>query len=767
MKCLVVFRNPSMPDIVLLKADKAFINHINQAARERHLLEDESDVDYLDISVATQFFSPIVASYAAMSNELNSPYSSIKTHNDFLFVLRQCDGYLYIAVNGDETESELFLQRKLQVLQRLLTFYYGPILDQLRPDTQSARKTVWEEFTRVIDTWTELYNKEQCFLVEAIERLQVNQTVNEICISALETVLRKLRAVGEKYAVHAMLMVDAKLLALYSSRKASEFQSSDILLTTLLAQSFYPTTETLENLLSQSVAQSEWPTPFSQNLSSASDEFLSAGEEGSDDASSYYSPADSDNDDEGLDGAASRVKGQPIKTKESSKQEEGAVGCSTSSESLSEGESEFSTPPVSVSPNKQLGKKEEKELPKENEDVSRGSGVATQSALQGATVSASESIDNERKDCVRMPAFLQLPACKCSPHVLQFVPILPGTTMVIVIEVRFQLAKMISKTLDILTQIGQSRNESETHLHYSPRLIIESLENMVKQICDHARKFKTNCMNRHQEDLKDTWNNVKRFGLQEYLDTHRTVIIPARLESALSEMCRLLKVIFRVRYFTVKSNPESVSKRYAEAIKDSQSLLRESLYHYQQYLTIKAKRNITMTTYLEDFPGLVHFIHVDRKTDQITAPSISVSEVPYDGIVQSGASSLVKEKVWNIVPTMHEYLMQGFYTAALRQGDFYFSYYIYFEDVTGKLVAAQRSMKTENTDIPGILTGNFFKDLVERCFPGIPHGMIRCCELLCIHLSVVPIQYVTAHARRLSASLWETSGEVATPVNLL
>ena len=122
----------------------------------------------------------------------------------------------------------------------------------------------------------------------------------------------------------------------------------------------------------------------------------------------------------------------------------------------------------------------------------------------------------------------------------------------------------------------------------------------------------------------------------------------SRLESALSEMCRLLKVIFRVRYFNVKSNPESVSKRYAEAIKDSQSLLRESLYHYQQYLTIKAQRNITMTTYLEDFPGLVHFIHVDRKTDQITAPSISVSGVSYDGIVQSGASSLVKEKVSSV-----------------------------------------------------------------------------------------------------------------------
>ena len=71
----------------------------------------------------------------------------------------------------------------------------------------------------------------------------------------------------------------------FDSRKASELQSSDILTATLLAQSFYPTTETLESLLTQSMMHCEWPDSgtFNQQLSSNSDEFLSAGEGGSDD----------------------------------------------------------------------------------------------------------------------------------------------------------------------------------------------------------------------------------------------------------------------------------------------------------------------------------------------------------------------------------------------------------------------------------------------------------------------------------------------------
>ena len=51
---------------------------------------------------------------------------------------------------------------------------------------------------------------------QAVETLEVNQTLNELCIGLLESVLLKFRSAGDKNAVHAMLITGAKLLALYS-----------------------------------------------------------------------------------------------------------------------------------------------------------------------------------------------------------------------------------------------------------------------------------------------------------------------------------------------------------------------------------------------------------------------------------------------------------------------------------------------------------------------------------------------------------------------
>lgn len=53
-------------------------------------------------------------------------------------------------------------------------------------------------------------------MFQAIERLHVNQLVNEKCMESLEYAMSRLQSAGEKNIHHALLVVNSKLLSLYS-----------------------------------------------------------------------------------------------------------------------------------------------------------------------------------------------------------------------------------------------------------------------------------------------------------------------------------------------------------------------------------------------------------------------------------------------------------------------------------------------------------------------------------------------------------------------
>ncbi len=48
------------------------------------------------------------------------------------------------------------------------------------------------------------------------------------------------------------------------------------------------------------------------------------------------------------------------------------------------------------------------------------------------------------------------------------------------------------------------------------------------------------------------------------------------------------------------------------------------------YVIILTRRFLYYFSYVEDFPGLVHFIFVDRVSHQMTAPAINVSSEDTD-----------------------------------------------------------------------------------------------------------------------------------------
>lgn len=102
------------------------------------------------------------------------------------------------------------------MVYRLATLHYGASLELLKPEILSAQKKAWKTLGSLIDTFGFLSTQEQSFLVEAVERLHVNQNLAGMAISLLEEALNLARTRGGENVVHSLIMVNTKLLALYS-----------------------------------------------------------------------------------------------------------------------------------------------------------------------------------------------------------------------------------------------------------------------------------------------------------------------------------------------------------------------------------------------------------------------------------------------------------------------------------------------------------------------------------------------------------------------
>lgn len=62
---------------------------------------------------------------------------------------------------------------------------------------------------------------------------------------------------------------------------------------------------------------------------------------------------------------------------------------------------------------------------------------------------------------------------------------------------------------------------------------------------------------------------------------------------------------------------------------------------------------------------------------------------------------------------------------------------------------------------------SLFRDLTKRCFPTAPANAIRCYELMCVHVGLVPVQFAVKHIRRLASKLFETSLGAHYPISLI
>ncbi|XP_071448047.1 BLOC-3 complex member HPS1 [Hetaerina americana] len=741
MRCILVFDH--LNDILYSKYDNKFSKHVKKLAYRQGLIPGDLDGSSikgkLSSNIIIQLFSPIVTSQRLMGCQFGNSYISVQCQDGTNMVFDEYMGYLFIHIG---MEDVMLMKRTLSICVVLVQHLCGPDVSLLKHD-----KEVSQLLSKLLDGWRHLRDSDQAFLVEAVEQLGVNGEIAGSSLNALRGAADRLRTTApDSSRVHFLLFVNSKFLSLYSSRSAKDLAASDILFLSLLTNTMNQT-QAKDSLSDDECSEVDVTADDIQNHIRNTYEY-------SKDEKSYPAPS--------RDGHSNHDVTHTVIAEDSS-------------------EGEFYSPPDSPSNVRRRVKKTvsggsdgeqgtDKEAESEeifDEPVLGHSGE--QNSRIGYDLSVLRREQGISSEVHSHLMLLRGGGPGFTPHIVHIARVCEDVHLLLIIETGSgAVANGLHEAFAALTSLQSLQLQRDVA---GVRVAFDSLETGIKHIFDGVRRSKPksksatmsafdleSCVLR----LRSCWEFIRKKYL-EYLRTREPDCI-LRIESSTPAFSDALREVFKAGCLEI-----GLLSRDKEALLSAVETVREGMAPFGDFLKVKALRNftlgsrasLTINKYLEEFPGLVHFIYVDRSTHRVTTPSLDFSS--------QETITLTKKKIWAMVDFSREHLTEGHVAIMWKDNTFNYAYFLWFEDTNGSPLKVKvfPSSLLKQFPIPGVLCGDFYQKLIEECFPKIPASKVQCYELFCIHLGLATASCVLEHSRRLAATVWEVTGTSNNPIDVL